>query len=84
MYRLLMVTKLDEVPADRIKGAGLSSRVPDGMVEPQRLPCLDHRFQDAILRLQDIGAAETRQRTKPPVAELPGQIRWPHPDDDRR
>lgn len=72
-YRLLMVAKLDKVPADRIEGAGLSSPVPDGMIEPPRLPCLGHRFQAAILCLQDIGAAETGQRAQSPVAELTGQ-----------
>lgn len=72
--RLLMVTKLEEMPAERIEGAGLSSRVTDGMVKPQRLHCLNHRFRDAILRLQDIGPAETRQRMNSPVAKLPGQI----------
>ena len=51
IYRLLMVTELDEVPADSVKSAGLSSRVADGVVEPQRLPCLDHRFRDSILRV---------------------------------
>ena len=42
------------------------------MVEPLCLLGLDHRFQKAILRLQDIGAVKTRERTQPPVAELPG------------
>ena len=74
IYRLLMVTELDEVPADRVKSAGLSPRVTDGVVEPQRLPSLDHRFRDAILRVQHIGAAETSERTESHVAELPGQV----------
>jgi hypothetical protein len=62
---LLIVTELDKVPADRIKGTGFSACVSDGTVEPQRLPGLDHRFGHAILRLQDVGAAEAGQRTKP-------------------
>src|SRR5215469_745188 len=74
MYGPLMIAKLYEMPADRIQGAGLSSRVFDGMVKPQRLPCLDHRFQNAILRLQDIGAAQTRERTQSLVAEESGHL----------
>ena len=69
-----MVTKLDKIPADRIKGTGLSLRISDGTVESQRLPGLYHRFEHAILRLQDIGAAKTGHRTKSDVTEPPGQL----------
>lgn len=73
-YRLLVVTRLDKMPADRIKGTDLSPRVSGGTVELQRLPGLGHRFEHAILRLQDMGAAKTGQRTKPTVTEPPGQL----------
>ena len=73
-YRLLMIAKLDEIPADRVQGSALAGQVSDGMVEPLRLPCLRYRLQNAILFLQDIGAAKTRQRAESLVAELRGQL----------
>lgn len=69
-----MVTNPDKLPADRIKGTALSLRVSGGAVEPPRLTGLDHRFEHAILRLKDVGAAETSQRTKPAVAVPPRQL----------
>src|ERR1700733_2418520 len=38
-YGWLRVPGWEGVPADSVKSAGLSSRVADGVVEPQRLPC---------------------------------------------
>lgn len=73
-YRLLVVTKLDKMSADRIEGTSLSPRVSDGTVESQRLPGLNHRFEPAILRLQDIGAAETDQRAKLTVTVPPRDL----------
>jgi hypothetical protein len=74
LHRLLVLATLDQVPADRIEGTGFSPRVSEGTVEHQRLPSLDHRFEDAILRLQDVGAAESGQRLKPTIPEPPGQL----------
>jgi hypothetical protein len=71
---LLVVAKLDKMPADRIEGTGFSPRVPDGTVKSQRLPRLNQRFEHALLLLQDMSAAKTGQRTKSTVTEPPGQL----------
>jgi hypothetical protein len=71
---LLVVTKLKKMPVDRVEGTGFTSRVASGVVESQRLIGLDHGFQDAILRLQDVGTAKTGQRTKTTVTKPPGQF----------
>jgi hypothetical protein len=69
-----VVTDPDKLPADRIEGTALSLRVAGGAVEPARLAGLDHRLEHAILRLEDVGAAQAGQRAKPAVAVPPCQL----------
>ena len=72
--RLLMVTNLDKMPADHVKGMSFSPRVSGGAVEQQCLPGMGRRFHDAVLRLQDVGTAEAGKRAKLAVTELARQL----------